>query len=148
MSSENELYDISKYTDQELYQILDVNNPSDRELEGKINQLLTPELSCCAIAFGPFKGVITVPTITSIVPSSKKAGSPAFVLTVNGTNFLYNPVVRWNSSDRITTKISNTQLQAQITAADIAHAGTAQVIVVNRVEGETPSLPKTFTITP
>jgi len=34
-------YDISKYTDQELYQILDVNNPSDRELEGKINQLLT-----------------------------------------------------------------------------------------------------------
>lgn len=56
--------------------------------------------------------------------------------------------MRWNSSDRITTKISNTQLQAQITAADIAHAGTAQVIVVNRVEGETPSLPKTFTITP
>jgi hypothetical protein len=35
------IYDISKYTDQELYQILDVNNPSDRELEAKINQLLT-----------------------------------------------------------------------------------------------------------
>ena len=124
------------------------NNIEILDAGNKNQPIINPELSCCAIAFGPFKGVITVPTITSIVPSSKKAGSPAFVLTVNGTNFLYNPVVRWNSSDRITTKISNTQLQAQITAADIAHAGTAQVIVVNRVEGETPSLPKTFTITP
>ena len=31
---------ISEYTDRELYQILDVNNPTDRELEAKINQLL------------------------------------------------------------------------------------------------------------
>jgi len=32
--------EISEYTDRELYQILDVNNPTDRELEAKINQLL------------------------------------------------------------------------------------------------------------
>ena len=33
-------YDVSKYNDEELYEILDVNNPSDRELEAKILQLI------------------------------------------------------------------------------------------------------------
>lgn len=32
----DELYDISQYTDQELYEVLDLFNPSDRELEAKI----------------------------------------------------------------------------------------------------------------
>jgi hypothetical protein len=30
------MYDVSKYTDEELYAILDINNPTDRELEAKI----------------------------------------------------------------------------------------------------------------
>ena len=38
--STNKEDNISEYTDRELYQILDVNNPTDRELEAKINQLL------------------------------------------------------------------------------------------------------------
>jgi hypothetical protein len=33
-------YDVSKYNDEELFEILDVNNPSDRELEAKILQLI------------------------------------------------------------------------------------------------------------
>lgn len=41
MSRKNEdLYDVSKYSNRELYQILDVSNPSDRELEAKILQLI------------------------------------------------------------------------------------------------------------
>jgi hypothetical protein len=36
MSSNNELYNVSKYTEQELYNILDISNPTDRELEAKI----------------------------------------------------------------------------------------------------------------
>ena len=35
---DNEVYDVSKYTDQELYNILDLMNPTDRELEAKIIQ--------------------------------------------------------------------------------------------------------------
>jgi hypothetical protein len=32
----NDTYDISKYSDTELYNILDVINPTDRELEARI----------------------------------------------------------------------------------------------------------------
>ena len=35
-----DIYDIKKYTDQELYSILDINNPTDRELEARIIQLI------------------------------------------------------------------------------------------------------------
>jgi len=37
---DNNLYDISKYTDQQLYDILDINNPTDRELEARIVHLI------------------------------------------------------------------------------------------------------------
>ena len=37
---ENDLYDVSKYTDQQLYDILDINNPTDRELEARIVYLV------------------------------------------------------------------------------------------------------------
>jgi len=33
---QNDIYDVNKYTDEELYNILDLINPSDRELEAKI----------------------------------------------------------------------------------------------------------------
>jgi hypothetical protein len=33
---ENELYNVSDYNDEELYEILDLIRPSDRELEAKI----------------------------------------------------------------------------------------------------------------
>ena len=36
MNKQNEMYDVNKYTDDELYNILDLINPSDRELEAKI----------------------------------------------------------------------------------------------------------------
>ena len=36
----NEYYDINKYSDSELYDILDLVNPSDRVLEAKIIQMI------------------------------------------------------------------------------------------------------------
>ena len=36
----DDLYDISKYTDEQLYNILDINNPTDRELEARIVHLI------------------------------------------------------------------------------------------------------------
>src|SRR5439155_6735758 len=87
-----------------------------------------------------------VPTLTSISPSSALAGGAAFTLTTTGTNFAITSVVRWNGSDRTTTYVSSTQLQAQVTAADIATAGTAPVTVFNPTPGGGTSSAQTFTI--
>lgn len=88
-----------------------------------------------------------VPTITSLTPSSTPAGGNAFTLTVNGTNFVNGAVVRWNGADRTTTFGSATSLSAQITAADIANTGTAQVTVFNPAPGGGTSAAATFNIT-
>ena len=72
-----------------------------------------------------------IPTITSLVPPSAIVGGAAFTLTVNGTGFVASSVVRWEGSDRATTFINSTQLQAAIPASDIAATGTANVTVFN-----------------
>jgi YVTN family beta-propeller protein len=56
-------------------------------------------------------------------------------------------VVRWNSSNRPTTFYSNDQISAQISASDIAAAGTAGVTVLNPAPGGGNSNTSTFTIT-
>src|SRR6202008_1742209 len=71
------------------------------------------------------------PTETSISPTSATAGGAAFTLTVNGTGFVSTSVVKFNGAAKTTTFVSATQLSAAITAADIATAGTATVIVTN-----------------
>jgi hypothetical protein len=50
---------------------------------------------------------------------------------VTGANFVSSSTVQWNGSSRATTFSSSTQLQAQITAADLANSGTALVMVVS-----------------
>jgi hypothetical protein len=67
---------------------------------------------------------------------------------VTGTNFVASSEVRWNGVARPTTVVSGTQLQAGITGADIATAGSAQVTVVTPAPGGGTSAPAlTFTIT-
>ena len=87
-----------------------------------------------------------VPTLSSISPTSRVAGSAAFTLTATGSNFAITSVVRWNGSNRTTTFVSSTQLQAEITAADIATAGTASVTVFTPTPGGGTSAARTFTI--
>jgi len=87
-----------------------------------------------------------IPAITSISPASTTAGGSGFTLTVNGTGFVSSSVVRWSGGDRTTAYVSATQLTAQITAADIATAGTAGVTVFNPVPGGGTSSSITFTI--
>jgi len=72
-----------------------------------------------------------VPVITSLAPSTALVGAAGFTLTVNGSNLIPSSVVRWNGSDRATTFISTTQLEAAIPASDIAASGTAVVTVFN-----------------
>jgi PKD repeat protein len=87
-----------------------------------------------------------LPAIVGISPSISTAGTAAFTLTVNGTNFISGSVVRFNNSDRVTTFVSATQLQAQITAADIAATGTANISVFNPAPGGGTSSPTTLAI--
>src|SRR5258705_34997 len=60
----------------------------------------------------------SVPTLTSLSPTSVTAGSAAFTLTANGTNFVNGSVVRWNRASRTTTFVNSTQLTAAITSPD------------------------------
>ncbi len=71
-------------------------------------------------------------TITSINPSSVSAGGPAFTLTVNGTGFTANQIVRVNGSNRATF-LAGPQLMATILAADIASPGQDAITVFNPV---------------
>jgi hypothetical protein len=71
------------------------------------------------------------PELSTLIPSGQSPGGAAFTLTLSGSHFLLSSVVRWNGSNRATTFVSSTQLSAVITAADIASAGTAQVVVFN-----------------
>src|SRR5206468_4429636 len=88
-----------------------------------------------------------LPTLSSIAPSTAAVGSGAFTLTATGTKFIASSVVRWNGSNRTTTFVSSTKLQAQILATDIAATGTASVTVFNPAPGGGTSSATTFTIT-
>lgn len=98
------------------------------------------------VSIGPITEVTPTPTLIGISSNSVVAGSSAFTLTVNGTNFISSSVVRWNGADRSTTFVSNTQLRALISASDLSNAGVASVAVFNPGGGGgSNSLP--FTIT-
>jgi uncharacterized protein (TIGR03437 family) len=88
-----------------------------------------------------------IPIITSLNPSSARAGGAAFTLTINGTNFISDSVVSWNGGPRPTTFVSSAQLTASITDADIAAVGTAKVIVFNPGPGGGGTMAG-FTVTP
>ena len=76
-------------------------------------------------------GPIPAPTITGLNPFLAAPGGPGFTLTVNGQFFFDGALVQWNGSYRATTAVSDTQLTAEITAADIAAPGIASVTAVN-----------------
>jgi DNA-binding beta-propeller fold protein YncE len=95
----------------------------------------------------------SVPTIQVLYPSCVIAGEQ-FIdsvnnqLTVVGSNFVAGSVVRWNGSDRPTTGNGTINgLIAQISASDIATAGSAAVTVFNPGPNGGSSNPLTFTIT-
>jgi len=75
------------------------------------------------------------PTITAISPDNQLAGASGLTLTVTGTAFFAESVVRWNGADRPTTFVNNTTLTAAISLPDFANAGTIPVTVVNPQPG-------------
>ncbi|MGA8153379.1 MAG: hypothetical protein WB952_20680 [Terriglobales bacterium] len=89
-----------------------------------------------------------VPTLTTLSPSHTTAGGKAFTLTLNGTNFVPTSQVTWNGSARKTTYVKKTQVQAAISASDIAAAGTAKLRVINPAPGGGTSNSVSFSIKP
>jgi outer membrane protein assembly factor BamB len=67
--------------------------------------------------------------LVSIFPTSVTAGTPAFTLTVFGNDFTGSSVVQWNGAALPTTLVSNYELTAQVTAAEVAAAGTVPIKV-------------------
>ena len=93
-------------------------------------------------------------------PNSTPAGGTGFKMTVipaglssnsslapSAAGFTRTTTVAWNGHARPTTMVSPTQLVADISAADIATAGSAQITVFDLAPGGGTSPPVTFTIT-
>jgi hypothetical protein len=57
-------------------------------------------------------------TITSLNPSTAKAGSPGFTLTINGSGFTANSKVVWNAQSQTTTDVTSTQLTTTVVSAN------------------------------
>jgi hypothetical protein len=75
--------------------------------------------------------VAAAPSIASIDPPSVTAGSAAFTLTVYGGGFAPGALVELNGAALPTTHVSSTQLDAQVTAAQVAGAANLNVAAVN-----------------
>lgn len=72
-----------------------------------------------------------LPTLTSLNPATTLAGGGAFTLTLNGTGFVNGSLARFNGVDRATTVVNSTQATMQVTAAEIANAGSAKLTLFN-----------------
>jgi hypothetical protein len=98
------------------------------------------------VDIGAFETFYPVPAINSFVPTSRGTGTAAFELIINGSNFVADSIVKWNGQNRVTTFVSNTQLKAQILAADVATAGQNPVTVINPLPGGGPSQAVNFAV--
>lgn len=75
------------------------------------------------------------PKITSLTPSTVKAGSPTFTLTINGTGLVTTSQAKWNGANIPTTYVSPTQIQATISASLIVKTGSFSITVQNPTPG-------------
>lgn len=72
-----------------------------------------------------------LPHISSFLPSRATAGDPGFMLFVVGSDFVDGAVVRWGASDRSTTFVNSSEVDAVIGADDLATGKTVQITVRN-----------------
>ena len=75
------------------------------------------------------------PVLLSANPTSLVAGTTSATLTVTGEAFVATSRARWNGADRPTTFVSLTQLSVQLTAQDLATAGSGSLTVYNPPPG-------------
>jgi hypothetical protein len=83
------------------------------------------------------------PQLMQLSPNMATSGGPAFTMTLGGSGFGTDSIVYWGATTRTTTYKTGSQVTADITADDIANAGTVQVYVHT---GGANSNAMTFTI--
>lgn len=88
------------------------------------------------------------PVVTAMSPTTGRAGMTSLTLTLTGSGFDGFSVVRWNGSDRPTTVVNTTTIQALIPASDLVAVGTADVTVFTPAPGGGTSAARTFSIDP
>jgi hypothetical protein len=94
----------------------------------------------------PFLVEAAAPVISSLAPTGTVAGSPSFLLTVNGSNFAPGAQVLWNGAPLATNLINAGQLTVQVNAALIAQGQTVGVAVRNQLPAERISGAKPFEV--
>jgi predicted outer membrane repeat protein len=90
-----------------------------------------PRVYESVVDMGAFETVYPQASISSLSPSNWGTGKGAFVLTVNGSNFVAGSKVKWNGQEKTTTFVSNNQLTVNISASEVAASAQIPVTVVN-----------------
>ncbi len=72
-----------------------------------------------------------LPTITQVAPNSLLAGAAGVNITVTGTGFVPSTAIQIGGAGRATSYVSATQVNVQLTAADLAAAGSLSLTAVN-----------------
>jgi hypothetical protein len=142
MGHDSELYQVNvgHKTPAETKATEDAQNAATRDLYQAAQRSTARQFS----GFTGGSGDPYVPVLGSIAPSTKAAGTGAFVLTCTGSNFSEDSKVFWNTTQLATTYGSATSLTADVPASLIAAAATAQVTVKT---DSSVSTNKPFTIT-
>ena len=76
-----------------------------------------------------------IPGLVSLDPTSQPALAPTFLLTLTGTNFYADSVVRWNGLSLPTTVLSSTLAQAVIPSYLFQQGGDFPVTVFTPAPG-------------
>jgi hypothetical protein len=71
----------------------------------------------------------STPNIKTLMPNSATHSTPGFLLTINGSGFTSGSVVYWNMVVHNPMSVMTNQITVQISASDIATAGTIKVYV-------------------
>lgn len=83
----------------------------------------------------------TVAQVATLSPAAATAGASGVTITIDGTGLVEGSVVRWDGQDRPTTRLSETQLQATMSADDLVSARMAAVSVATPGGGVSRTLP-------
>jgi hypothetical protein len=81
------------------------------------------------------------PIVTSMNPSTAYAGTAGLLLNLTGSGFVSQSTVFVNNSNRTTTYISSTALQANLDSSDLLTPGAVSIKVVNPQPGGGGSTP-------
>lgn len=84
--------------------------------------------------------------LSSISPTSTPAGGSGLTLQVDGTGFTPQSTIEWNGTPLPTQYVSPIEVDARLTASDIALADIAAITVADSAPDMGPSAPATFTV--